>query len=94
MRNEGHRGRDGKSVGAGEVGGGGGGGGGEREREREREREKLDSCLTISGLACSFEPVCEMTDKVEEEVSIWYADHFVTDLDEEGEPSEVFRPRR
>ena len=41
--------------------------------------------LTIFGLPCTFQPLCEVTHEVEEEVSVWHADDLVTDLDKEGE---------
>lgn len=42
-------------------------------------------CLTVSGRPGLFDPVGEMTDKVEKEVSLWHGDDFVGDFDEQRE---------
>ena len=42
--------------------------------------------LTIPGLACSLQPLCEVADKVKEEITLRYTDHFVADFNKQGEP--------
>ena len=46
----------------------------------------LTAPLTVFVLPGSFEPLCEMAYKVEEEVPIGNADDLVTDFDKEREP--------
>ena len=46
----------------------------------------LTPSLTVSVLARTLQPLCEMADKVKEEISLRYTDHFISDLNEQGEP--------
>ena len=46
----------------------------------------LTPSLTVSVLVRMLQPLCEMADKVKEEISLGYTDLFISDLNEQGEP--------
>lgn len=51
------------------------------------------SIHTISSLFSSLEPLSEMTNEIEEEITIWDADDFVTDLNKQRETLSILQAK-